>query len=356
MSSVETIEQFKNIIITFFNIDADLKVDVHRKNSSESIEMLFYPPSLVSGNSQQDQQSLAGSVSVTKSIRSTNAPITGALSVYPEHESEHISNADITAHHNSTLKPGANSSTSINNATARHMPHLLRKSSEEFKRRRQRRRLERQGSLDAAAESCLANKLIRNQSDTIATSAAARCSDNFLHPQDVNAAVASKSASASKMAHNTLGTIALGAATQRTATTITATTTLTLTSANATPTATTNMSSSSGSSGAAGGGAALNASTALSSIKSTRLQRHRSSETHEERIKQQNRSLFLPIHHEHQPHHVSSGASSSSALAAIVGDIMDGDDLELDGLGGSASGMSGHVDTRARVLQPWILG
>lgn len=317
--------------------------------------MLFYPPSLVSGNSQQDQQSLAGSVSVTKSIRSTNAPVTGALSVYPEHESEHMSSADINAHHSSTLKPGASNSTANNNANARHMPHLLRKSSEEFKRRHQRRRLERQGSLDAAAETCLANKLIRNQSDTIATSANARCSDNFLHPQDVTAAVANKSVSATKMTHNALGTIALGAATQRTATTTSATTTLTLTSANAMPMATTNMSSSAGSSGAPGS-VALNAPTALSSAKGTRLQRHRSSETHEERMKQQNRSTFLPIHHEHQPHHVSSGASSSSALAAIVGDIMDGDDMELDGLGGSASGMSGHVETRARVLQPWILG
>uniref|UniRef100_A0A0K8V950 Pecanex-like protein n=1 Tax=Bactrocera latifrons TaxID=174628 RepID=A0A0K8V950_BACLA len=347
----------ENSMMSMENVNSiiDLKVDVHRKNSSESIEMLFYPPSLVSGNSQQDQQSLAGSVSVTKSIRSTNAPITGALSVYPEHESEHMSNVDITAHHSSTLKPGANNSTATNNATARHMPHLLRKSSEEFKRRHQRRRLERQGSLDAAAESCLANKLIRNQSDTIATSTTARCNDNFLHPQDVNAAVASKSASASKTTHNALGTIAIGPATQRTATTTNATTTLVLTSANATPTATTNMSSSSGSGGATGC-IALNASSALSSAKGTRLQRHRSSETHEERMKQQNRSLFLPIHHEHQPHHVSSGASSSSALAAIVGDILDGDDMEMDGLGGSASGMSGHVDTRARVLQPWILG
>uniref|UniRef100_A0A0A1XDM5 Pecanex-like protein n=1 Tax=Zeugodacus cucurbitae TaxID=28588 RepID=A0A0A1XDM5_ZEUCU len=347
----------ENSMMSMENVNSiiDLKVDVHRKNSSESIEMLFYPPSLVSGNSQQDQQSLAGSVSVTKSIRSANAPVTGALSVYPEHESEHLSNADATAHH-STLKPGAISSTATNSATTRHMPHLLRKSSEEFKRRHQRRRLERQGSLDAAAESCLANKLIRNQSDTIATSVAARCNDNFLHPQDVNVAVATKSASASKMAHNALGTIALDAATQRTATTTSATTTLTLPSANATSTATTNMSSSSGASGAAAAGVALNANPTLSSAKSTRLQRHRSSETHDERMKQQNRSLFLPIHHEHQAHHVSSGASSSSALAAIVGDIMDGDDMELDGLGGSASGMSGHADTRARVLQPWILG
>ncbi|XP_004519177.1 protein pecanex [Ceratitis capitata] len=344
----------ENSMTSMENVNSiiDLKVDVHRKNSSESIEMLFYPPSLISANSQQDQQSIAGSLSVTKSIRSNTAPVAGALSVYPEHESEHMASVDAVAQHNSAGGATPSGSSAATTTTHRHLPHLLRKSSEEFKRRHQRRRLERQGSLDAAAESCIASKLMRNQSDTIATSAAARCNDTFLHPQSVqNTVLMSKNSSATKMPHNiTLGAgLALGTSVSIAATQRTATTTTTNTTANATPTATTNLTNSSGS-------AALNApAVALSSVKGTRLQRHRSSETHDERVKQQNRNLFLPIHHEHQ-HSVSSGASSSSALAAIVGDMLDGDDLELGGLGGSASGVAGHVDTRARALQPWILG
>ncbi|XP_036338803.1 protein pecanex [Rhagoletis pomonella] len=332
----------ENSMMSMENVNSiiDLKVDVHRKNSSESIEMLFYPPSVISGNSQQDQQSLAGSLSVTKSIRSTNAPAAGGLSVYPEHESEHLNAciSDGTAHHSSAAAPGSSS----NITTTRHLPHLLRKSSEEFKRRHQRRRLERQGSLDAGAESCIATKLIRNQSDTIATSVATARNETFLHPQSGQTATAAgvvgKSASATKMS--------TAAVAHRTATTNFSTTaTLTLTTTNATSAIpTTNMSSSSG-------GAML-----PSAHKNTRLQRHRSSETHDERVKQQNR-LFLPIHHEHQPHHASSGASSSSALAGIGGgDILDDDELDLSGLGGSATGVSGHMDTRVRALQSWILG
>ncbi|XP_053952109.1 protein pecanex [Anastrepha ludens] len=342
----------ENSMMSMENVNSiiDLKVDVHRKNSSESIEMLFYPPSLVSGNSQQDQQSLAGSVSVTKSIRSTTAPTAGGLSVYPEHESEHMNTNDSVTLPNTSLTSGGSST------TARHLPHLLRKSSEEFKRRHQRRRLERQGSLDATAESCLATKLIRNQSDTIATSVGSARNETFLHPQCGQAAgaVVGKSSSASKMANSTVGTAALRTAAQRTATTTTTTTTLTLTNTYAALTATTNKSTSVGSGGVIGNPGS-NAPASLSSAKNTRLQRHRSSETHDERVKQQNR-LFLPIHHEHQPHHVSSGASSSSALTAIGGDILDGDEMELSGLGGSARGMSGHVDTRVRALQSWILG
>ncbi|XP_067635802.1 protein pecanex isoform X2 [Eurosta solidaginis] len=334
----------ENSMMSMENVNSiiDLKVDVHRKNSSESFEMLFYPPSLVSGNSQQDQQSIAGSVSVTKSIRSTTATLTaGGLSVYPEHECEQIGAAD-------ALKQLNNSVTPINAATTtRHF--------EEFKRRHQRRRLERQGSLDSTAESCIAAKLIRNQSDTTATHSASR-NETFLHPQAgqvASAVLMGKSATAVKLADS-----AVGAALQQNATTTTINTTLNMPATNSTPTPpTTNATSSSctvsGGRDTVVGSSALNTPRSITSTKNNRLQRHRSSETHDERVKQQNRSVFLPIHHEHQSH---SSASSSSALAAMGGRNLDGDELDLSEISGSVSGVSGHTDTRVRALQSWTLG
>lgn len=313
---------------------------MHRKNSSESIELMFYAPSMLSGGSQQDQQSLAGSASVSKSIRSTgpggNSSTSAAaqadmfnkyLTVYPEVVEAAGSSAGSADGGSSggDSRSGAAVSTlghtGAGTAPAQHVRtgHLSRKCSEVFSRRH-RRRLERQSSLDtaaAAANSNAENKLMRNQSDTIATAA-----PSFLHSQPTNKA----RGQTNPRQHF-------------------------ITSAPST---------------GIGGGDAPTSSTAVVVIapasnslvnpgRSSRLQRHRSSETHDERLKHQSRGgLFQPILQ--LPHH--SAASSIGALAVLGGGgsvaANDVEDMELGLVRNAGSG--GVADACSRALQSWILG
>lgn len=331
----------ENSIMSIDNVNSiiDLKVDVHRKNSSESIELMFYAPSMLSGGSQQDQQSLAGSASVSKSIRSTgpggNSSTSAAaqadmfnkyLTVYPEVVEAAGSSAGSADGGSSggDSRSGAAVSTlghtGAGTAPAQHVRtgHLSRKCSEVFSRRH-RRRLERQSSLDtaaAAANSNAENKLMRNQSDTIATAA-----PSFLHSQPTNKA----RGQTNPRQHF-------------------------ITSAPST---------------GIGGGDAPTSSTAVVVIapasnslvnpgRSSRLQRHRSSETHDERLKHQSRGgLFQPILQ--LPHH--SAASSIGALAVLGGGgnvaANDVEDMELGLVRNAGSG--GVADACSRALQSWIL-
>ncbi|XP_037931737.1 protein pecanex-like [Teleopsis dalmanni] len=317
----------ENSMMSIENVNSiiDLKVDVHRKNSSESIELMFYAPSVMSSNSQQDQQSIFGSASVTKSIRSSsavpNCVISGEantkyLTVYPEDDNENSPRPSTSKAASASI---ASNAALPNNSTLRQI-NLLRKSSEDHKRRRQRRRPERQSSLDASADSTIVPKLVRNQSDTIATAPGSIMrTATFLYPQnntqDDTSAVRNRNKSnttESNALHKTSSTITSTSNIQRLSTTTTSL------SGIATPSVTTST------------------SAVVVNPRSSRLHRHRSSETHDERIKC-NRNLFLPIHH------VSS--------AAIGGGISDIDELELS-LGGSAQG----VDGRGRTLKSWILG
>ncbi|XP_017064218.1 protein pecanex [Drosophila eugracilis] len=331
----------ENSIMSIDNVNSiiDLKVDVHRKNSSESIELMFYAPSMLSGGSQQDQQSLAGSASVSKSIRSTgpggNSTTSAAaqsdlfnkyLTVYPEvveAAGSSAGSADGGSSGGESRSGGAVGALGPAGAGAppvQHVRtgHLSRKCSEVFSRRH-RRRLERQSSLDtaaAAANSSVENKLMRNQSDTIATAA-----PSFLHSQPTSKA----RGQTNPRQHFIASTPSAGI----------------------------------------GGGDAPSSSTAVVVIapnsnssanpgRSTRLQRHRSSETHDERLKHQSRGgLFQPILQ--LPHH--SAASSIGALAVIggggSGTANDVEDMEL-GLARNA-GSGGVSDVRSRALQSWIL-
>ncbi|XP_039497193.1 protein pecanex [Drosophila santomea] len=331
----------ENSIMSIDNVNSiiDLKVDVHRKNSSESIELMFYAPSMLSGGSQQDQQSLAGSASVSKSIRSTgpggNSSTSAAaqadlfnkyLTVYPEvveAAGSSAGSADGGSSGGDSRSGGAVGTlgpAGAGTAPAQHVRtgHLSRKCSEVFSRRH-RRRLERQSSLDtaaAAASSSAENKLMRNQSDTIATAA-----PSFLHSQPTNKA----RGQTNPRQHFITSTPSTGI----------------------------------------GGGDASSSSTAVvviapasnSSVnpgRSSRLQRHRSSETHDERQKHQSRGgLFQPILQ--LPHH--SAASSIGALAVIGGGgggaANDVEDMEL-GLARNA-GSGGVADACSRALQSWIL-
>ncbi|XP_034479542.1 protein pecanex-like [Drosophila innubila] len=199
----------ENSIMSIDNVNSiiDLKVDVHRKNSSESIELMFYAPSMLSTGSQQDQQSLAGSASVSKSIRSkiavaaqTNELFSKYLAVYPEVMEAGAGTAAAAANRAGSAagaglgtgaaaggsSAGSADGNSDNNSrnqstitttatTTTRTGHLSRKCSEVFSRRH-RRRLERQSSLDAGGghmEPTLSAKLMRNQSDTIATTTTA---------------------------------------------------------------------------------------------------------------------------------------------------------------------------------------
>lgn len=327
---------------------------------------------MMSGNSQQDQQSLAGTASNSKSIRSSHTishsshsnnnnnnsinitdPQAKYISVYPKDNSP-IGNT--SSNYNKMRAANTSQATAL---IGPKPPHLVRKSSE-IVRGHQRRRLERQSSLDAAAESAIVAKLLRQSTDTTATSKplttvalssngnAEKC-DSFLHAQISKAG----SSASSTATGNTGGNLAQA---QRSNTT-------TLTS---------------------------NALTG-SSLKTTRLQRHRSSETHDERLKQQQRGssigagaapgggIFLSIHHEHGHHHHhhrhhhshrrggSGGAPPIATSGSVVvlgsgvnnSDSFEVDDMEL-GLGGSANVVAhgSHLsgDGRMRALPSWILG
>ncbi|XP_023297123.2 protein pecanex [Lucilia cuprina] len=369
----------ENSMVSIDNVNSiiDLKVDVHRKNSSESIELMFYAPSMLSGNSQHDQQSLAGTASNSKSIRSSHTlshnnnnnnnsisltdPQAKYISVYPKDNSPIASTSSNCNSSNIHSTHAAQNNALIGPKP----PHLIRKSSE-IVRGHQRRRLERQSSLDAAAESAIVAKLLRQSSDTtsntkmltapsnVACQGNAEKCDSFLHAQLTKAGT-----SASSTTTAATGNLSTLAQAQRSNTTISNTNALT------------------GSS---------------SALKSTRLQRHRSSETHDERLKQQQRGssmgatgaapgggIFLSIHHEngHHYHHYrhhhthrrggSGGAPpiASSGSVVVLGsgvntsDSFDVDDMEL-GLGGSANVVAhgSHLsgDGRMRALPSWILG
>lgn len=331
---------------------------------------------MISGNSQQDQQSLAGTASNSKSIRSSHTishnshnnnnnnnsititdPQAKYISVYPKDNSPIASTSSNCNNHNSNT----GNSAQTNMLIGPKPPHLIRKSSE-IVRGHQRRRLERMSSLDAAAESAIVAKLFRQSSDTSstkplagsssATKNAEKC-DSFLHAQ------ISKAGSSSSAATGQTGNLQLQA--QR---------------SNTTTSTNTGFATSAG-------------------LKTTRLQRHRSSETHDERLKQQQRGasgsgtatggtaqgggIFLSIHHEnghhhhhHRHHHThrrggSGGAApiASSGSVVVLGsgvntsDSFDVDDMEL-GLGGSANVVAhgSHLsqDGRMRALPSWILG
>ncbi|XP_034671388.1 protein pecanex isoform X2 [Drosophila subobscura] len=314
----------------------DLKVDVHRKNSSESIELMFYAPSMLSGGSQQDQQSLAGSASVTKSIRSASAATNAAvqadlfskyLTVYPEVVEAAAGSSAGSASSGNDSSSQLPRSVAVTAPTSIRTGHLSRKCSEVFSRRH-RRRLERQSSLDAAAAAATSlasnhdHRLMRNQSDTIATTPA----QSFLHSQPGGKARGSASSRQHFIASTPAGSGAAGDTT------------------------------------AAGGSSSAVVVIAPSSNptpgRSSRLQRHRSSETHDERQKHQSHqshrgSLLQSILH--HPHHHQNAASSIGALAVIGGNSgpNDVEDMEL-GLA-RHSGSGGVSDACTRALQSWIL-
>ncbi|XP_020803521.1 LOW QUALITY PROTEIN: protein pecanex [Drosophila serrata] len=335
----------ENSMMSIDNVNSiiDLKVDVHRKNSSESIELMFYAPSMLSGGSQQDQQSLAGSASVSKSIRSTGAVGGGGanasnsaaaqadlfnkyLTVYPElveAPGSSAGSADGGSSGGDSRSGPAAANAMAGMGPVQHVRtgHLSRKCSEVFSRRH-RRRLERQSSLDAAAAAGGSgaggeHKLMRNQSDTIATAA-----PSFLHSQPTNKARGQANPRQHFIA-STPATTGVGDSSSTAVVVI-----------------------------------APASSSSANPGRSSRLQRHRSSETHDERLKHQNRGgLFLPIlHHPHQ-----SAASSFGALAVIgggsggcgSGGANDVEDMEL-GLARNA-GSGGVADACTRALQSWIL-
>ncbi|KAM7346668.1 pecanex [Cochliomyia hominivorax] len=378
----------ENSMVSIDNVNSiiDLKVDVHRKNSSESIELMFYAPSMLSGNSQQDQQSIAGTASNSKSIRSSHTishnnnnnnnsislsdPQAKYISVYPKDNSP-IANS-------TALHPSSSTSTNTPSSNALigpKPPHLVRKSSEIVRGHHQRRRLERQSSLDAAAESAIVAKFLRQSSDTTNSSKGPQSSaaislsgnnvekcDSFLHAQKIKADPYAVAAALSSTV------TALNKQQQQQAQRSNTTT-----------------------SGAATSNPSSSSSTSAN-LKTSRLQRHRSSETHDERLKQQQRGgsigsagptpssggIFLSIHHEHGHHHhhrhhhthrrAGSGGAppiASSGSVVVLGsgvntsDSFDVDDMEL-GLGGSANvvahGSHPSGEGRMRALQSWILG
>ncbi|EDV95218.1 protein pecanex [Drosophila grimshawi] len=329
----------ENSIMSIDNVNSiiDLKVDVHRKNSSESIELMFYAPSMLSAGSQQDQQSLAGSASVSKSIRSTiaagqnnmsaNELYNKYLTVYPEvvdvvggasrAESGTISGLDSSSRcqqMSSTSGAGTSSGTT---AGATRTGHLSRKCSEVFSRRH-RRRLERQSSLDAggAADSTFNAKLMRNQSDTIATTTTATtAAPSFLHTKAVRPQANAR--------QHFIASAQAGAGS--TAASETATTSSSAVIVMAQP-----------------------------NTRSSRLQRHRSSETHDERVMQMCRAGLLQCmqqqHHQH--HHLQQQPHGQHQNASSIGSgVNDVEDMEL----GMGLNRSAANDACNRALQSWIL-
>ncbi|KAH8294470.1 hypothetical protein KR018_010161 [Drosophila ironensis] len=340
----------ENSIMSIDNVNSiiDLKVDVHRKNSSESIELMFYAPSMLSGGSQQDQQSLAGSTSVSKSIRSgggltvpaanvglgASAEATSAdaqadlfnkyLTVYPEVVEASGHSADVTSSRGDVGSTVANPA-AVGVPTVR-TGHLSRKCSEVFSRRH-RRRLERQSSLDTPSTNASGeHKLMRNQSDTIATTTAA---PSFLHSQPTNKArsQANQHIIASTSAAEGAGPDAATIGTD--------------TNSSSASTAVVVISPSSNASKWQPG-------------RTSRLQRHRSSETHDERLKHQSRGLGRPV----LLHPQENTASSIGALAVIGGGGggsgengssggNDAEDMEL--------GLVRNTGSGGGALQSWIL-
>ncbi|XP_030569336.1 protein pecanex [Drosophila novamexicana] len=351
----------ENSIMSIDNVNSiiDLKVDVHRKNSSESFELMFYAPSMLSAGSQQDQQSIAGSASVSKSIRSTiaaaaqnnlsaNELFTKYLAVYPEMVEVVVPPAEGNGGGGTNSNAAADTSRSTPNSTAAaaagaatsstgtttvstgRTGHLSRKCSEVFSRRH-RRRLERQSSLDAgAAEPTFSAKLMRNQSDTIATTTtttttSAAAAPSFLHTKAVRPGANPRQ---HFMANNAQAGAAAAAA-------------------------------------AAGSDTASTSSAVMvvaqpNTTRSSRLQRHRSSETHDERLKHQSRAgLFQSMQQQHshlQHHHLQQQQlqqqhaqhQNASSIGSGVNDV---EDMELGlGLGRGAAN-----DACNRALQSWIL-
>lgn len=371
-----------------FILSLDLKVDVHRKNSSESIELMFYAPSMMSGNSQQDQQSFVGTASNSKSIRSSHT-INNSIKTINNNTSTSINDPQakyisVYPKDNSPIASTSSNANNINNANTLQMsnplplgpkpPHLVRKSSEIVRGSHQRRRLERQSSLDAAAESAIVAKLMQRQ---------------ITESSKASAAGAASSASASgtnaekcdSFLHAQVSKVGTGGASVAPGTSTSSTSQQQAQRSNTT---------------SAVSNALLNSNA--SALKTSRLQRHRSSETHDERLKQQQRSgggsgiasagtssggggIFLSIHHEHgrhHPHHrhhhhthrrggsgggppMASSSGSVVVLGSSVGasESFDVDDMEL-GLGGSANivthGSHLSSDGRMRALPSWILG
>lgn len=321
---------------------------------------MFYAPSMLSAGSQQDQQSIAGSASVSKSIRSTiaaaaqnnlsaNELFTKYLAVYPEMVEVVVPPADGNGGGGTNSSAAADTSRSTPNSTAAaaagaatsstgtttvstgRTGHLSRKCSEVFSRRH-RRRLERQSSLDAgAAEPTFSAKLMRNQSDTIATTTtttttSAAAAPSFLHTKAVRPGANPRQ---HFMANNAQAGAAAAAA-------------------------------------AAGSDTASTSSAVMvvaqpNTTRSSRLQRHRSSETHDERLKHQSRAgLFQSMQQQHshlQHHHLQQQQlqqqhaqhQNASSIGSGVNDV---EDMELGlGLGRGAAN-----DACNRALQSWILG
>ncbi|XP_055855504.1 protein pecanex [Episyrphus balteatus] len=261
----------ENSILSMENINStiDLKVDVHRKNSSESIESIsFYASSILPATSNSHNiattyykdpaistshsitiqphpcSSRGGGGAVAKSKSELN---TKYLAVYPEHDDQpkaQDSCSSLSHHRNKNddqkLAPEDGCGGGV--ATA----------GGSSRRRRQRLRLERQNSLDAAAESSILSRIERIPRDSTKPNNNS-CSHH----------------------HNT---------------------------------------------------------TQLS--KSTRLQRHRSSETHDERQKHNSRHLFLPIHHE-QPQ--SSWILGSSSDMYLEDNCYTKSDLGIEKIEGTAN-------------------
>lgn len=248
----------ENSVLSMENINStiDLKVDVHRKNSSESIESIsFYASSMMPSTSNAASSAYYKDPSTSHSItiqphpcssrsggvvaKSKSELNTKYLAVYPEHDDQpkaQDSCSSLSHHHrnkNDELKitsaeEGASGSCAFGHLCA---------SGGSSRRRRTRLRLERQNSLDAAAESSILSRIERI-------------------PRGDSTSSKLNTNSCSHHHHN--------------------------------------------------------AATTLS--KSTRLQRHRSSETHDERQKHNSRHLFLPIHHEQPQSSWILGSSSDMYL------------------------------------------
>ncbi|XP_060663565.1 protein pecanex [Drosophila nasuta] len=337
----------ENSIMSIDNVNSiiDLKVDVHRKNSSESIELMFYAPSMLSTGSQQDQQSIA-----SKSIRSSIANATQSsnmsanelfskyLAVYPEvvleggtsgsgsHSSHNNNDASSDSQRLQAVNTTTTSSTTTmagTGAGGARTGHLSRKCSEVFSRRH-RRRLERQSSLDTGAseQPTFSAKLMRNQSDTIATTTAAATT------------AAATTAAASSFLHTK--------ATQQQRPQTAGNPRQHFIAGSSNNNNNNNNSSSSSTATTAGGGDTR--SLLLPSMRSSRLQRHRSSETHDERLKHQSRAgLFQSLQQQQQQQQQQQPQSKQ-----LAGD--DVEDMEL-GLGRQQAGS----DACNRALQSWIL-
>ena len=332
---------------------------------------MFYAPSMLSGGSQQDQQSLAGSASVSKSIRSSlttaaqnstqgNELYSNYLTVYPEMVEVMVPNAEAgvdagtdaagaagsigsTSGSTSAIGAAGICSTGTAPGTGRTGRHLFS--------RRHRRHLERQVSLDASStlDDILSSELIRNQSDTIATTTTTTttAAPSFLHTKAVRP-------QGNPRQHFMAGSAAVSSD---------------------------NAANSSSSSSAV-------MAVAQPNTRSLRLQRHRSSETHEERLKHQSRiGLFQSMQQtllQHQQQHFQQqqqkqllkqqqklqheqqvqqlqleqrqhAAEQQNAKSGSIGDGVDVDDVDEMELALALSRIAVN-DASNRALPSWILG